>query len=322
MTNLIKRLVDAFTHSFEAGDYYSIRSKYKYEIKNAILEYLISESGSVAQPKNQMKQAMVEAFGNAFDSGYVDGGGDIKEMNDSDKIWIANKQQAEFGFIDQLFERLKELKKDSEVLKIYDILLEKDTNNAKMWFEKGLILSGLGKESDALSAYEKVLFIDPGHAGALARKGLIIGTRRQYAESFDLLERSIKSDPLNWNAWYGKGKVWGLKGNDLTSIDRKYDAMKTFENALNAYGKAIELNPKDAVLWFEEGVVLNKLGKANEALKAFDKSIEINPDSTGAWYEKGLITKELGNEADAVNCFKKVMELDPSHTLARHKLKH
>ena len=112
MTNLVKRLVDAFTHSFEAGDYYSIRSKYKYEVKNAILEYLISDSTNIAKPKNNMKQAMVEAFGNAFDSGYVDGGGDIREMNDSDKIWIANKQQTEFGFIDQLFERLKELKKE------------------------------------------------------------------------------------------------------------------------------------------------------------------------------------------------------------------
>ena len=112
MTNLVKRLVDAFTHSFEAGDYYSIRSKYKYEVKNSILEYLISDSTNIAKPKNQMKQAMVEAFGNAFDSGYVDGGGDVDEMNSSDQSWIANKQQTEFGFIDQLFERLKELKKE------------------------------------------------------------------------------------------------------------------------------------------------------------------------------------------------------------------
>jgi len=150
---------------------------------------------------------------------------------------------------------------------------------------------------------------------------LTIGTRRQYAESFDLLEKSIKADPSNWNAWYGKGKVWALKGGDLTAIDRKYDAMKAFETALTTYGKALELNPKDALLWFEKGAVLNKLDKPNEALKAFDKSIEINPESTNSWYEKGLILKELGNEADAMNCFRKVLELDPSHTLARHKIK-
>ena len=109
---LFKKFINAITNSFEAGDYYSIRSKYKYEIKNAILEYLISDSTNIAKPKNQMKQAMVEAFGNAFDSGYVDGGGDIREMNDSDQSWIASKQQTELGFIDQLFERLKELKKE------------------------------------------------------------------------------------------------------------------------------------------------------------------------------------------------------------------
>ena len=136
------------------------------------------------------------------------------------------------------------------------------------------------------------------------------------------LKNLLRSNPSNWNAWYGKGKVWELKGRDLASIDRKYDAMKAFETALIAYGKALELNPKDAVLWFEKGVILNKLGKANEALKAFNNSIEINPDSANTWYEKGLITKELVSEADAQNCFKKVMELNPSHTLARHRLKH
>jgi len=52
---------------------------------------------------------------------------------------------------------LKELKKNTEVLKIYEKLLEKDPSNAKMWFEKGSIMSGFEKEADALLAYEKVL---------------------------------------------------------------------------------------------------------------------------------------------------------------------
>ena len=119
MTGLISKIVNEIVKSFgqhetslEAGDYYTVRSKYKYEIKTAILEYLISDGGSVAGPKNQMKQAMVEAFGNAFDSGYEDGGGDVKEMRSGDSDWVANKQTTELGFIDQLFDRLREIKKE------------------------------------------------------------------------------------------------------------------------------------------------------------------------------------------------------------------
>ena len=113
--DIISRVVSAIKRSFvhlEAGDYYSIRSKYKYEIKNSILEYLISEGGSIAIPKNQMKQAMVEAFTNAYDSGYEDGGGSVKEMRTDDNAWLASKQQTELGFIDQLFDRLREMKKE------------------------------------------------------------------------------------------------------------------------------------------------------------------------------------------------------------------
>ena len=49
--------------------------------------------------------------------------------------------------------------------------LRKTPNNVKMWYEKGLMLSGLGKEADAFSAYEKVLSIDPGHARRSCSKG-------------------------------------------------------------------------------------------------------------------------------------------------------
>lgn len=112
--SLVSRLVKAIMRKvdLEAGDYYSIRSKYKYIIKNSILEYLIS-NGSVAGPKNQMKQAMVEAFGNAFDSGYTDGGGDIKEMSEDDNSWLNNRQTIELGYIDSLFDRLRELKNEA-----------------------------------------------------------------------------------------------------------------------------------------------------------------------------------------------------------------
>lgn len=111
-----QRLVDAITRSLTSpipGEYPSIRSQYKYEIKNAILGYLIADSTNIAVYSNQMKRATTEAFGNAFDRGYIDGGGSQDDMLREDNGWLANKQQTEFGFINQLFGRLKEMKKET-----------------------------------------------------------------------------------------------------------------------------------------------------------------------------------------------------------------
>ena len=118
-----------------------------------------------------------------------------------------------------------------------------------------------------------------------------------------------------------KRQVWGLKAGDLSALDRRYDAIKAFETALSAYGKALEFNPNDPKVWHEKGVILRQLDRKNDALKAFDKSIELNPKKTDSWYEKGLTLKELGRDEESINCFKKVLELEPSHTMARHKLK-
>ncbi len=171
------------------------------------------------------------------------------------------------------------------------------------------------------AAYEKVLGLDPDHAGALARKGLIIGTRRQYAQSFAMLDKALEKDPSNWNAMYGKGAVWKLKATDLAALDRRYDAVKAYDNALRAYDKAIELNPNNSKLWHEKGNVLKDLDRGNEAIRAFDRSIELDPRNTNSWYDKGVALKELGTETEATRCFERVLELDPTHTLARHKLK-
>ena len=113
--NIFERIIQKITAILEMpapGAYSSIREQYKYEIKNAILGYLIDDSTNPTKYANQMKRAMVNAFGPAFDRGYLDGGGDPSEMRSGDSAWLNNKQTTEMGFIDQLFERLKEMKKE------------------------------------------------------------------------------------------------------------------------------------------------------------------------------------------------------------------
>jgi hypothetical protein len=92
--------------------YNQIRSIYKYQIQNAILGFLIDDANNPTKYANEMKKAMVQSFSEAFDRGYADAGGDTKEMEQADHTWVGNKQTTEIGFIGQLFDRLKELKKE------------------------------------------------------------------------------------------------------------------------------------------------------------------------------------------------------------------
>src|SRR5208337_742950 len=62
--------------------------------------------------------------------------------------------------------------------------------------------------------------------------------------------------------------VWSNKGNELMSSEKYNEAIKAFD-------KAIEINPKNSDAWYKKGNILSKLGKYDEAIKAYEKAIEI-----------------------------------------------
>lgn len=88
-----------------------------------------------------------------------------------------------------------------------------------------------------------------------------------------------------------------------------FSAQGKYEKAIPALGKAIEINPKDAVAWNGIGYALSAQGKYDEALAAFDKAIEIDPQFAVAWQNKGEVLMKLNRSTEANDTFVKVMEM-------------
>ena len=91
------------------GDYSGIRSNYITASTNAMLEYMRGYAGMVSS-RNVMKKAMVEAFADGFETGFMEtSGGDTYEPEREDTDYLAAKIDAEMGYIDALFVSLKEI---------------------------------------------------------------------------------------------------------------------------------------------------------------------------------------------------------------------
>ena len=67
----------------------------------------------------------------------------------------------------------------------------------------------------------------------------------------------------------------------------RYLESKEYHKAIKCFDKAIEIDPKNAVIWTEKGYALNELGNLLEAIKCFDKAIEIDPKMVFAYSGKG-----------------------------------
>ena len=94
-----------------AGDFAGVNKAYHDAITQALTTYF--EGGSITAPRNAFKRATIQAFSDAFDLGWTDGGGELPIDNDAIS-WLEARLNQEVGFIDMLFQEAKELRKDAE----------------------------------------------------------------------------------------------------------------------------------------------------------------------------------------------------------------
>jgi tetratricopeptide (TPR) repeat protein len=102
--------------------------------------------------------------------------------------------------------------------------------------------------------------------------------------------------------WYNKG-------------DALYGQGK-LDEAIVAYNRAIEINPKDANAWLKKGEVLAGWGKFDESMQPLNKAIEIDPKNVRAWSNKGYSLRHLGKYDEAIQAYNKVIEINPNNANA------
>jgi CHAT domain-containing protein/tetratricopeptide (TPR) repeat protein len=88
--------------------------------------------------------------------------------------------------------------------------------------------------------------------------------------------------------------------------------LKQYEEALNSYDKAIELEPIDHYIWHNRGGVLTMLGRHDEAIASYDKALEYKPDYHYAWQDRGVALRSLKREEESLASYDKALEIQPN----------
>jgi len=89
-----------------------------------------------------------------------------------------------------------------------------------------------------------------------------------------------------------------------------------YDEAIECFDKAIQINPKYAEAWYNKGTALDFLGKHNKAIECFKKALSIDPDYADAWHNKGIALGKLGKYNEAIECFDKAIKINPDHAEA------
>src|SRR5271157_977260 len=82
---------------------------------------------------------------------------------------------------------------------------------AKVWFDKGVALYGLGKYNEVIQACDKAIQLKPDDAEAYNNKGLALDGLNKYDEAIQAYDKAIQLKLDLAEAYYNKGfALYGL----------------------------------------------------------------------------------------------------------------
>ncbi|MFN9720419.1 MAG: tetratricopeptide repeat protein [Planctomycetota bacterium] len=156
----------------------------------------------------------------------------------------------------------------------------------------------IGEYAEARKKYRElqIAYPDSIEAGmGLARIEMLTGRTRQAEEQ--LLELA-GNYPEN--------------GNIQLELGAMYSKNEDYPQAIRAFEKACELDPRNEAYRYELGIALVRHGQYDEGLSHLSYAV----GDSAAHYNIGYILHEQGNDADAIEWFRNALELHPDKQTA------
>jgi tetratricopeptide (TPR) repeat protein len=120
--------------------------------------------------------------------------------------------------------------------------------------------------------------------------------------SLEVMVQQLK-DAGNWNVLVLYASEWTRKQPDnaaaWSELSIGFANLRQFNDALGAAKKAVELSPRDALLWRNLGHLNLNLERLPEAGNAFDRVLALSAEDADALCGAALVAHKLGRTKDA-----------------------
>ena len=96
--------------------------------------------------------------------------------------------------------------------------------------------------------------------------------------------------------------------------------LKNLDQAIENFNKVLEINPKDAMAYFNIGTIFSEKKEFDIAIKNYQKCLAINPNHAETFDNIGSALKAQGSLTAAVEQFTQAINLKPNFTQAHYNL--
>ncbi|HEV7378491.1 MAG TPA: tetratricopeptide repeat protein [Dyadobacter sp.] len=190
----------------------------------------------------------------------------------------------------------------TEALRLYDEAINKNSDFADAFMNKGICLMKMGQPKDAYEVLTEAIEIDPTLTQAnLVRSevALILGKTTEADADLKLIEKDYKDS----------SRYFLIRG-DL------FQARNETARSLSDYDKAILLDSTNAEALVNRGALYYNQANFELAQHDFRKALIIRPSQIEALNNLGLIATHQQKYEEAVGLFDQILHLNPANALA------
>jgi tetratricopeptide (TPR) repeat protein len=98
------------------------------------------------------------------------------------------------------------------------------------------------------------------------------------------------------------------------------DDPATWEEAVTAYERVIEVDPHYAAAWNNLGLLRHRMAQYDGATECYRRASEEDPSLAQAVYNLGVVAEDLGDSLSAIFYYRKALEIDPGYADAHFNL--
>jgi Flp pilus assembly protein TadD len=166
-------------------------------------------------------------------------------------------------------------------------------------FYLGIAHAQMGRDDDAIKEFQAEIPISPEQDAAYSNLASEYEKQGQLDLALENYKKAAEINPQRPELHASLATIYEKKGNQAMA-EAEYKALADADPA-NA-----------AVTWYNIGAIAKNSDKSADAVKAFKKAVEIDPKYAQAHRELGLALVQQGDFAGAVAQFNKYLELAPT----------
>lgn len=187
--------------------------------------------------------------------------------------------------------------------------VELDPSFVVAQYSLGVVHQALGNRWKAAAQFRASTQLDPSYPEPFKALGdlFLSAPRRLYDQAVEAYQKALELRPFYAEAHVGLGDARAAKGD--------------VDGAVTAYQRALVYNPANPKVHLSLGkIYYSEKGLYYEAVEAYKKAIELDPQFLEARMGLGEVYEDKGLYQDAIAQYRKVVEMDAKHTGALYNL--